>query len=212
MIKTIVFDFGNVIGFFDHRLTTERLAVHTDMPADDLHRHLFGGSLEEAYESGRLSTEAFLLQVRQTCRLRCPTDFIRTAYADIFRPNAEVCALLPELKRRYRLLLLSNTNDLHARHYRRQFADVLQDFEALVLSHEVGHRKPRPEVFEHCRRLAGCAAAECLFIDDLPANVAGARACGWHGIVYRDLAELRRELQAHGIITGNAECGMRNAE
>lgn len=200
MIQTIVFDFGNVIGYFSHRLTTERLAVHAEMPADELHGYLFGGPLEEEYESGRLSTEAFLEQVRQTCKLRCPDEVVRTAWADIFRPNWEVCALVPRLKPRYRLLLLSNTNDLHARHFRRQFAATFEHFDALVFSHELGARKPRREVFEHCRQLADCAAAECLLIDDLPANVEGARMCGWQGIIYRGFDPLRQELSALGVV------------
>jgi putative hydrolase of the HAD superfamily len=75
----------------------------------------------------------------------------------------------------------------------------LQHFDALVLSHEVGQRKPKPAFFDHCRRLSDCAAEECLFIDDLEANVAGARACGWQGIVYRDYEDLRARLAEFGV-------------
>jgi putative hydrolase of the HAD superfamily len=202
MIKTIVFDFGNVLGHFDPHLVSRRLAAHAGVSADELHRYLFGGQLEDDYESGRLSTAAFLQQLRQTCKLTCPDDVLVTSFVDMFRPNLEVCELVPKLKPRYQLLVLSNTNDLHARHIRRQFADVLRHFDALVLSHEVGCRKPQPGIFEHCRQRAGCAPAECLFIDDLPANVAGARACGWHGIVYRDVPQLRREMEALGVVLG----------
>jgi putative hydrolase of the HAD superfamily len=198
-IKTIVFDFGNVLGFFDPHQVCARLAAHAALPADELRRRLFGGPLEDEYESGRLSTEAFLDRLRQECGLCCPEEVLVRIYGDMFRPNHEVCALVPRLRPNYRLLLLSNTNDLHARHFRRQFADTLRHFDALVLSHEVGLRKPAPGLFAHCQRLAGCAAAECLFIDDLPANVAGARACGWRGIVYRDPADLRARLREHRI-------------
>jgi putative hydrolase of the HAD superfamily len=195
-VRAIVFDFGQVVGFFDHRLTTNRLAAHTDLPADDLHRLLFGGPLERDYDVGRLSTAAFLAQVRDACRLRCSEDAIAAAWADIFWPNEDVIALLPQLKGHVRLLLASNTNELHSRQFRRQLADALRHFDAVVLSHEIGQRKPDAAFYRHCERLAGCAAEECLFIDDLPTNVAGARACGWHGIVYTDVADLRRHLVA----------------
>lgn len=199
MIRTIVFDFGNVVGYFDHRPTLERLAPHTPLSVAELQRRLYGGDLEIRYESGQLDTAAFLQKVRHHCRLRCSDEVIAAAWVDIFRPNLDVGELIAQLKNHYRLLLLSNTNELHARRFRRQFAEVLQHFEALVLSYKIGHRKPEPEVFEHCRRLAGCAAEECLFIDDLPANVAGALAVGWHGMVYRDIVGLRRDLQALGV-------------
>jgi putative hydrolase of the HAD superfamily len=201
MVKTIVFDFGKVVSFFDHRLVSRRLAAWTDVPEPDLFAYLFGGPLEDAYESGRLGTDAFLDTVHAECRLRCTRDELARAYADIFWPNADVCALLPRLAGRHRLLLLSNTNELHARQFLPQYRETLAAFDALVLSHEVGHRKPKREVFEHCQRLAHCAPGECLFIDDLPANVEGARAFGWQGLVYHDAERLRRDLAGCGILT-----------
>jgi FMN phosphatase YigB (HAD superfamily) len=198
-IKTIVFDFGNVVGFFDHRLTSVRLAAYTGMDAKAIHAYLFSGPLEDDYESGRLASADFLKGVRETCQLTCADEVLITAWVDIFHPNQAVCDLLPNLKQRYRLLLGSNTNELHSRHFCRQFADALRHFDALVLSHEIGVRKPKPGFFEHCRRLAGCAAEQCLFIDDSPANVAGARACGWHGIAYTGVPELRAQLAELGV-------------
>jgi len=198
-IKTIVFDFGNVVSFFDHRLTTNRLAAHAGIPAEALHAFLFGTPLEEEYESGKLTTAEFLSRIRETCKLSCADEVIAEAWADVFHLNEAISGLLPKLKPHHRLLLGSNTNDLHAQQFRRQFAEILEHFDALVLSHEIGVRKPQPGFFEHCQRLAGNTAAESLFIDDLPANVAGARACGWHGIVYTGIAQLHDELAALNV-------------
>jgi putative hydrolase of the HAD superfamily len=199
MIKTIVFDFGNVIGFFDYGITTDRLARHSRLSSDDIRRFIYGGELEDDYESGRIPSADFLRRVREGCGLTCPDDALALAFADMFWPNEAVCALVPRLKPRYRLLMGSNTNELHSRHFLRQFADTVRHLDGLVLSHEVGARKPRPEFFRHAERLAGCAAAECLFIDDLPANVAGARALGWQGIVYSRDTDLAAELAKHGV-------------
>jgi glucose-1-phosphatase len=198
-IHALAFDFGRVVGFFDHRLITNRLVVHTGLSVEEMHSQLFDDLLEDDYESGRISTPEFLQRVRQSCQLTCPDDLLAAAWADIFWPNPEVCALLPRLQPRYRLLLGSNTNELHARQFCAQFADWLRYFDAAVLSYQIGVRKPRAGFFEHCARRAGYPPNECVFIDDLPANVAGARACGWHGIVYTDFAELCRELTALGI-------------
>jgi putative hydrolase of the HAD superfamily len=200
LIQTIVFDFGNVVGFFDYRLTLERLIGHTELSADALRDSFYGTNLEDDYESGRLSTAAFLEKLRAIGRLRCADEYLATAWADIFRPNPEICALLPTLKPRYRLLLGSNTNELHARQFRNQFADHLRHFDALVLSYEIGVRKPQAGFFQHCERLAGCAARHCLFIDDLPANVVAARALGWHGIGYTGIDELRAQLKALDVL------------
>jgi putative hydrolase of the HAD superfamily len=198
-MKAIVFDFGNVLGFFDYRLTLGRLAAYTDLSADEIEAAAYDKALEDDYESGRITSADFLGQLRQACKLRCDDTVLAEAFADIFRANEALCALVPTLKPRYRLLLGSNTNDLHASWYRRQFAETLKHFDHLVLSHEIGVRKPRPEFFEHCRRLAGFPAGDCLFIDDLSANVAAARAGGWHAILYTDFPDLRGRLQELGI-------------
>ncbi len=200
-MQAIVFDFGNVVGYFDHYRTLNKLAAHTDLTPQAMYAAVIDTDLEDAFESGRIGAAEFLRRFRSLCRLRCDDAFLQAACADIFQPNEEVCALLPRLKPRHRLLLGSNTNELHAVQFRRQFADVLRHFDHLVLSYEVGVRKPHAGFFEHCRRLADCPPQECLFIDDLPANVAGARACGWQGIVYTGIDDLRAGLARLGIPT-----------
>jgi putative hydrolase of the HAD superfamily len=207
VIKTVVFDFGNVIGFFDHSLTLERLTAHTDLTVELMRAAFYGADLEDAYEAGRLSTSVFLRRLREIGRLRCGEDYLAGAWADIFRPNEDVCALLPLLKPRYRLLLGSNTNELHARQFRQQFVGHLRHFDDLVLSYEIGVRKPRAGFFQHCQRLARCAPHECLFIDDLATNIAGGQAMGWQGIVYKGGEDLRNRLQALGVLPTEAFSG-----
>ena len=199
-IRTIVFDFGNVLGFFSHRKAAEQLAKFSPLSADDiLDRYLLDAELEDDFESGRMSLAEFRIIVRQRCQVTCSDAQLDWAIADMFTPNDEVCALVPALKPRYRLVLLSNTNELHALHFRRQFADTLAHFDSLVLSHEVGLRKPCPDIYAHCHTIAGSTPRQCLFIDDLPANIEAARACGWQGIVYHQGLDLRREFLRLGI-------------
>ncbi|OAI48397.1 hypothetical protein AYO44_07120 [Planctomycetaceae bacterium SCGC AG-212-F19] len=201
MIKTIIFDFGNVIGFFDHRRITRRMTQETGVPEEFWQRHLLDAALEEAYESGRISSDEFLRRVRGVIGLDVPDTLLTEAYCDIFWPNPDVCDLVARLKGRYRLLVGSNTSEMHAKKFRVQFADTLGHFDSLVLSFEVGARKPKRAFFQHCRERAQCEGYECVFIDDLHRNVEGARACGLNGIVYRDFAELVAELTELGVQT-----------
>jgi putative hydrolase of the HAD superfamily len=198
-ITTVVFDFGNVLGFFSHRKSAEQVAAFTDMSAESVQAYLYGGSLEEDFESGRVSTPVFTGMVRETFKLTCSDEQFAVAFADMFTPNSDVCALVPQLKKRYRVLLLSNTNDLHYRQFREQFADVLSHLDGIIVSHEAGVRKPHPKIYEACLKLAGRPASECVFIDDLPSNIEAARACGWHGVVYRRDLDLRKGLAELGV-------------
>ncbi len=199
-ISTIVFDFGNVVALFSHRRAAEQIAAYGTASAASLQAYLFGGKLEDDFEAGRIASDVFIGMVRETFHLRCTDEQFTLAFADMFTANAEVCDLLPRLKPRYRLLLLSNTNDLHARHFLAKFREQLAPFDHFVLSHEVGVRKPDPQIYEYCRRQAGSPpAAECLFIDDLPANIEGVRACGWQGLVYRPGDDLAKQLANLGV-------------
>jgi putative hydrolase of the HAD superfamily len=200
-ISAVVLDFGNVLGFFSHRKAAEQIVRHAPegVTADDVLAFVIDRDLEVSFESGRLSTSEVLGRLRQRFKLQGSDEELALAAADMFTPNHEACALVPHLQGRYRLVLLSNTNDLHYRHFRRQFASTLDCFDALVVSHEVGLRKPDPGIYHHAQQRAGCLAGECLFIDDLPANVEAARACGWQGVVYRRGEDLRRLLHQAGV-------------
>jgi len=198
-MQAIIFDFGNVLGFFDHNKTLRRLEPYTDMSAAEMYETVYQDRLEDDFESGRIGDIDFLNMFRGLCRLRCDNAVLGAAMADIFEPNPEVCDLIPRLKSRYRLLLGSNTNAIHSRQFRQQFGDVLSSFHSLVLSHEIGMRKPKAGFFQHCQQLAGCPANECLFIDDLPDNIAGAKAVGLQGIVYRPGEDFVGRLRGFGI-------------
>ena len=200
-MRTIIFDFGNVIGFFDHQRTLERLAPFTDMAADEMYESIYCGPLETEFETGYVSVAEFLTEVQRICRLSCDERFMAAAFADIFQPNPEVCDLIPSLKGRYRLLLGSNTNELHSNHYLQQFAEVLSYFDELVLSCRIHVCKPDARFFEYCLRLADCPASECLFVDDMSANIAAARKMGMHGLVYEPGNNLTERLHEFGVHT-----------
>jgi putative hydrolase of the HAD superfamily len=198
-IQTIIFDFGNVIGFFDHRRATRRLAQQTGLPEEMLFDTLLDFDLEDPFEAGLLTSAEVFTRLRTAWGITIPDALLDQTLADIFWPNPEICDLVPRLRGRYRLLLGSNTNEIHARQFRRQFADVLRHLDHLVLSFEIGTRKPKAAFFEHCQQRAGCAPEECLFIDDLEANIVGARAVGLQGLVYRHGEALPERLRSLGI-------------
>lgn len=198
-MKTIIFDFGNVVGFFDHGRTLDKIKPHSPFSREEMFASVYHGGLEDRFERGHVSVPEFLAHVQKLWRLECEVEFLIEAIADIFVPNPEVCALIPLLAERYRIVLGSNTNAIHSGRFILQFADVLSHFETLVLSHEVGTRKPDADFFRHCLTRAEAAPAECVFIDDLADNIRGARAIGFHGIQYRPNANLVQQLQALGV-------------
>jgi len=200
-IRAIVFDFGNVLGYFSHRKAAEQLSrfAPPGTTPEQISAVLHGGEIEARFETNEIGADHVFALMRERLRLDGSDDALAHAYADMFTPNEHTCRLVPQLQGSYRLILLSNTNELHFRHFRRQFADVLDRFDALVTSHEVGVRKPDPRIFAHAQRLAGAHAHECLFIDDLAENVEAAWGCGWRGVVYRRDDDVRARLAEVGV-------------
>jgi putative hydrolase of the HAD superfamily len=200
-VRVIVFDFGNVVAFFSRERAVEQLAAFAPPGASrtEMVDYLFYTDLEPRFERGEISAAEVTQQVRRRFGLTGTDDELHRAFADMFTPNDEVCRLIPALHGRHKLALLSNTNELHYRHFRQQFADTLAHFDLIVTSHEAGVRKPDPRVYRLVEERLNCTAGECLFIDDLPANVEAARACGWRGVVYHHGCDLPAELQRAGV-------------
>jgi putative hydrolase of the HAD superfamily len=74
-------------------------------------------------------------------------------------------------------------------------ADFPGLFDTVVLSGEVGMRKPEEEIFLHAAQALGLPPQECVFIDDMPANVAVARALGMTALLHTETAGTAQALQ-----------------
>jgi len=69
-----------------------------------------------------------------------------------------------------------------------------QMFDVVVISGEVGMRKPDPGIFEHTLDLLGLRAQQCVFVDDLPVNVRAAAALGFVGVRHTSYESTAAEL------------------
>jgi putative hydrolase of the HAD superfamily len=74
-------------------------------------------------------------------------------------------------------------------------ADFPGLFDTVVLSGEVGMRKPEQEIFLHAAQTLGLAPAECVFVDDMEANVTAARACGMTCVLHTETGTTAQALQ-----------------
>lgn len=200
MIKTILFDFGNVLAFFDHERALSQLLLHTDQKDQQFRQLIYLDNLAERYECGQVTTDEVYAIACKHGGLRCTKEQFVHAFCDIFWLNPPVAELIPRLKKSgYRLVLASNTNEAHYAKYREHFKDVLAHFDAISVSHEAGTRKPHEQFFAHTHSLTGCEKNECVFIDDLAENIAAAKAFGWNAVQLTEFEELMPQLQALGV-------------
>jgi 2-haloacid dehalogenase len=100
------------------------------------------------------------------------------------------------------LYLLSNAPNLldawlrGAGRQRHPFLGLFRDY---VVSGQVKCTKPDRAIYDLACRVGGFDPGDAVFIDDVLANVEGARAAGWHGVHHRSAAETAAELRALGF-------------
>lgn len=201
-IRSVIFDFGNVIAFFDHMRACNRLAAlpGARLSPDEIHDFIFNGPLEGQIDRGEISGADFLKAVSDRLGLRAAPADVERAWCDIFWPNEAVTSMIPKLRAKgYRLVLASNTNELHYRWMRSEYSAVLQNFTKLIVSHEVGFWKPDTRFYERCVEAAACAPSECLYFDDREDLTSTARGLGIQSVTYHPSVDLPGVLGGFGI-------------
>jgi putative hydrolase of the HAD superfamily len=199
----LIFDFGNVLAFFDYGIAAAGLGKRLGLSGEQVMRRAEESGVRDAaraFECGAIHSEEFHRAFCERTGFTIDFPTFKAVWADIFRINEPVAALAIRLARDgHRLILGSNTNPLHAAHWRANYPHVLDAFTHRVYSYEVGAMKPDARFYETCLRHADRPSGQCLFIDDLEENVAGARACGLVGLQYLGMPELVRSLRSMGI-------------
>ncbi len=184
MIENILFDLGGVLLNIDMVQTRTAFARLGWKEKDWKGVNQGGNLIFENLEIGLDSPVQFREKIRQILP-SCPTD------AEIdFAWNAmlldfpiEIVNYLISLKSKYRLFLLSNTNELHVQRFKDIFEGsfgyaIDQLFEKCYYSNEIGHRKPNSEAFTVVLEDAGLDAGKTLFVDDLKLNTETAEKLG----------------------------------
>ncbi len=199
MIKAILLDLGGVIVELDFARAYRATAELTGLDVEEVPERIRRAGLAEPYEHGRISSEEFYRRLSAALGLRVSYKRFCEIWGDMFgaEPLLER-SFLAALRKRYRLLLLSNTNELHFEWLRRRFP-LLKEFDDYVLSYEVGSMKPAPEIYLEAVGRAGCETAECFFADDKPENIEAATRLGMHGALFTSGQALRSELRGHGV-------------
>lgn len=199
-VNTVIFDLGRVLVDFDFELAFRRLAGRSPYGAAEALRIVSDAGLIRRTNLGTLDPWNFYLGVRELLRLEPDVDFhdFRAAYGCIFTGKPEMADLLQALLPRYRVGLLSNIDLMHRHAIDEQFPYVHLP-PVRVFSYELGLRKPDAAIYHETLRRLGAAAAESVFIDDRPENVAGAEAVGMHGVLFSGRPALEAALLALGV-------------
>jgi HAD superfamily hydrolase (TIGR01549 family) len=198
-IQTIIFDLGKVIIPFDFGRGYAAMQPHCPFPAADIPARIGTTDLVIRLESGLIEPRDFYAELRKLLELEIEYEQFCGIWSSIFLPETLIPESMVEaLRKRYRMIVLSNTNEIHFDVVRKNYP-IIQHFDHLVLSHEVQAMKPDPRIYAAALKHAGCPPENCFFTDDIPAYVEGARRAGINAEQFLGLEKLERDLKAHGV-------------
>jgi len=197
--KTVIFDLGKVIVPFDFQRGYAAMEPHCGLKTADIRERIRQTGLVGPFESGEIEPEDFVARLTHALGLNMPYDQFCEMWNVIFLPETLVDEqLLEGLKKRYRLLLLSNTNAIHFEMIRDRYG-ILRHFDDYVLSYKVGAMKPSPKIYAAAVDKAQCEPHECFFTDDIAEYVEGARQSGIDAVQFQSAAQIKEELRRRGI-------------
>ncbi|WP_353778531.1 HAD-IA family hydrolase [Winogradskyella sp. 3972H.M.0a.05] len=186
MIKTLIFDFGDVFINLDKQGTIERTKtlfgfdIITEKP-EAANKSIF--KVNDDYERGFISTEEFLSFYSDLSN-DVTKEQVKKVWNSLIKDFPEYrLEFIQKLKAegKYKLLLLSNTNDLHIDYIKAHvpFYEAFKScFDKFYLSQEIGYRKPNADIYEFVLRDNDLIANECFFVDDTKQNTDAAAALG----------------------------------
>ena len=205
MISTTVFDLGGVVVPEPEGGLWERIL--SDLSGRyGLDRRALEYALEERknqVQTGKESLKDFYRSVLASLHMAAPkpenlVKFHLKAYSKYCgKYDRDVLDLIEHLKERYHVVCLTNTEPEVAEFNRKR--GLFDYFERAFISSETGLAKPDPESYRMLLNELDIGPEEAVFIDDNEVYVKAAEKIGIHGIVYRDVNQLKGELNSFGV-------------
>jgi FMN phosphatase YigB (HAD superfamily) len=199
-ISAVIFDLGKVLVDWDISQGIWAEVIETIGPqAEDTPLRRDWQQVYRSYSTGRMPPDVFHREVCRITGLQMSYKEFVPNWCDIFftMPGAE--ELFHQLIDRFPVGLLSDTDPLHW-DYLLSTWPWLKKIPNPTLSFKIGFTKPAPDAYLAAARNTGFPPQACFFTDDRPKNITGAREVGMDAELFTDVAALRSQLEARGIL------------
>lgn len=195
MIQNIVFDLGRVLVNFQPEELLEQIFSDPD-DADELNRIVFKSAEWLMLDRGVINNEEAKERLaNQHPEWANEIQVVLDSWFPILTPIESSVELVQMFKEQgHGLYVISNFHRAAFDYIYSQY-EWLQLFDGIVLSCDTKSLKPEPHIYETLLKTEKLVPRECLFIDDAPANVEGARQAGMHAVQYISPAQIRRNLK-----------------
>lgn len=187
-LKLAIFDLGQVC-FRTHLercyLEWEDMAVirpgsvSRDFPLDDQYEDYERGTM-----SGRSYAEYFCMLNELSLDFEEWKEGWNAMFGEVIQPTFKTIQLMKEAG--VTVVALSNTNATHVESWKGVYDELVESFDHLYLSNEIGMRKPEPRAYEHVLNAHGADAAQAVYFDDKQENIKSAARLGIESVLFDD--------------------------
>jgi len=183
IIRNIILDLGGVVLDIDYNLTLKAFEKY-GIKLNDHSTFTGSNELFNQFDCGLINTDTFRQEFNHKFGVTLgPAEFDNAWNALLLNWDTERLCLIEQLKKDYRVYLLSNTNVIHFNHYNQLLVEetgkeLKEYFHRAHLSFEMGIRKPQVEIFQRVLSENGLTPSETLFIDDTQEHINAAKGLG----------------------------------
>lgn len=200
-VKNVVFDFGGVVVNYDP-LGYLRGIFEDEATVDYIMKHLFESEYWRLFDQDRADRDecnAIVLKKAYEDGCGPQMERVQRQWLELMWTKPDTVELVRELRQKgVGVYYLTNmSRDVWPEFVGRGLRDI---FLGGMASFEVKVTKPDGRIYRELFDRFGLTPAECLFFDDMPANVEGAKRAGMESVVFQNAAQARAELVKRGIV------------
>ena len=184
-INAIIFDLGGVLLDINYQLTIEAFNNLGCSDFESIYTQQKQSQLFDDFETGKVSSETFRKSLQKQMQFSISNVEFDNAWNKLLLQLPEKrIELLEKLNKKFSLFLLSNTNEIHIKAFKKIISSSIgyerfeNCFKKVYFSSQIGNRKPNASCFEMVLSENKLSAAKTLFIDDSIQHVEGAYKIG----------------------------------
>lgn len=193
-IRAVFFDLGGVIVRTEYQAPRQQLAERLGMEYEDLNRIVFDSETGVQASIGAVTSQQHWDSVMK--RLKRSAEEMTAIRQEFFAGDIidrQLLDFLRSLRGTYQTGLISNAwSDLREYLTREKMIDA---FDHIIISAEVGVAKPDPKIFQIALEKAGVSPSEAVFVDDFYPNIEGCEKVGMKGIHFKDAQSTLQQLK-----------------
>jgi len=195
--QILLFDLGGVVIDIDFDRALKHWQPMSSLSPEELRAAFRFDEPFQQHERGAIAAGAYFAHLRSALQLQADDAGIEAGWNTIFVGEiAETLSMIQAARAHTPCCAFTNTNASHQAAWSAMYPAVVQAFDRIFSSHEIGHRKPDRRAFEHIGQALGVPLGSIMFFDDLPANVEGAAAAGLRAVHVRSPEDVHKALQA----------------